>query len=281
MWAKLLNLLRHSDTNESWNQLRFFECTSRRSRDIYRKEYWVDIPECCLIWNWGFSCPRNCDLWHVCAHTSCGTIFDDDHRVIQHAPTPLCRDHIFRLQGMNALHPGPLEFPENSSERNTEEACRLYKVKPPSLNADLFELLLGKTDLSIALQVSLVRGWREGFMLGSNLPNKDHFVRTYVRNPDQRETLKKAMMEEKELGRLHGPVSEPYYDGRWFFNSWVSPYFVIPRTTPKGQPQRWRVIHHLSFHKSGNTELSFNGHINLEEYPTLFPTYLTGAHLIF
>ena len=164
----------------------------------------------------GFSLPENWDLRHVCTHESCGTIFDDDHRVVQHALTPLCSGHIFRLRVMNVLHPEPLEFPENSSEKNTGEACRLYKVKPPSLNADLFELLLGKTDLSIALQVSLVRGWREGFMLGSSLPNKDHFVRTYVRNPDQEQTLRSAMMEEKKLGRLHGPVSEPYYDGRWF-----------------------------------------------------------------
>ena len=84
--------------------------------------------------------------------------------------------------------------------KKTGEASRHYKVKPPSLNADLFEQLLGKTNLSIALQASLVRGWREGFMLSSSLPNKNHFVRTYVRNPDQEQTLRSAMMEEKKLG---------------------------------------------------------------------------------
>ena len=118
-------------------------------------------------------------------------------------------------------------------------------------------------------------------MLGSELPKEDHFVRSYDKGPEQDAALRKAMMKEKELGRLHGPVSSPYYDGRWFCNSWVSPYFVIPKTTPKGQPQMWRVIHHLSFHESGDRALLFNGYIDLYMYPTVFPTYMTGVHSLF
>ena len=59
-------------------------------------------------------------------------------------------------------------------------------------------------------------------MLGSELPKEDHFVKNYAKSPKQDTALRKAMME-KELGRLHGPVSSPYYDGRWFFDTWVSP----------------------------------------------------------
>ena len=105
-------------------------------------------------------------------------------------------------------------------------------------------------------------------------------MRNYGKCPEQDTALRKAMMKETELGRLHGPISSPYH-GRWFVNTWVSPYFVIPKTTPKGQPKKWRVTHHLSFHESGDRALSFNGHIDLETYPTVFPTYMTGVHLAF
>ena len=159
VWRKLLNHLRGTAAiRKCWEQLRFFGCSSERRRDIYRKEYWVDITDCCMIWNWGFRCSNICYAWHVCSHMLCRTVFDDDHRATQHAPTPLCADHIFRLQGMNVLCPDPPKYPENSSVEDTYEACQLYNVKPPSLNADLFETLLEKTDLPADLQASLVRG---------------------------------------------------------------------------------------------------------------------------
>ena len=154
-------------------------------------------------------------------------------------------------------------------------------MKPPGLNADLFERLLTKTDMHVDLQASLVRGWREGFALGSELPETDHFSKSSTKSPEQTAALREAMLKERKLGRLHGPISSPYYDDRWFTNCWVSPHFVIPKTTPKGEPQKWRVIHHLSYHTSGDRARSFNGHINLDAYPTLFPTYMTGVHLVF
>ena len=182
---------------------------------------------------------------------------------------------------MNLLHPTPLQFPENSSEEDTKEACQRFKVRPSELNADLFEHLLGATDISANLQASLVRGWREGFILGSELPKLDHFSKSFTKLPEQKTALREAMLREKRLGRLHGPITSPYYDERWFSNCWVSPHFVIPKKTPKGEPQKWRVIHHLSFHESGNRKLSCNGHINLDAYPTLFPTCMSGVHLVF
>ena len=59
---------------------------------------------------------------------------------------------------MNVLCPDLPKFPDNSSVEDIYEACQLYSVKPPSLNADLFETLLKKTDLAADLQASLVRG---------------------------------------------------------------------------------------------------------------------------
>lgn len=63
-------------------------------------------------------------------------------------------------------------------------------------------------------------------------------------------------------------------------NFYVSSYFVIPKTTPPGMAQKYRLIHHLSFHEDGRAE-SVNGKIDMEKYPTMFPSPLTGAHLIF
>ena len=186
-----------------------------------------------------------------------------------------------KLLGMNTLHPEPVRFPVSSSVANTLEACDIYDIKPPSLNSELFDELLKQTNMAPDLRDSLVRGWREGYDLGSDLPNEDHFVKESVLGCEEVKALAKELYREKKLKRLHGPVPEPYKDNRWFNDSWVSPYFVIPKKTPKGMPQKWRVIHHLSYHNTGSRELSFNGHIDLKEYPTEFPTYLSGAHLVF
>ena len=59
---------------------------------------------------------------------------------------------------MNERHPVPLSFPEPSSVKDTLEACKKYKVKPPSLNADLLETLLKGTTIGYDLQASIVRG---------------------------------------------------------------------------------------------------------------------------
>ena len=78
-----------------------------------------------------------------------------------------------------------------------------------------------------------------------------------------------------------GPLEAPITDKRWFNNSWVSPYFVIPKLTSEGRIKKWLLIHHLSFHVSGSRALSLNGHINSDQFPNLFPTPRSAAHLIF
>ena len=235
-----------------------------------------------MIWNWGFACSHLCSQWHCCSNELCRSIFDDNHRAIQHGPRSRCYGHDVRLLGMNILDPTPLSFPETSSVEDTQNGCRRYKVRPPSLNASLFRDLLKGTALNPDLQASLVRGWKEGFMLGSHLPPSNHFVPEALNRPlEQTEVLRKGLEKEKKLGRLHGPIMEPYYDNRWFKNHWISPYFAIPKKTLKGLPKKWRLIHHLSFHISGEREASFNSHIDINEYPTYFPTAMTGVHLVF
>ena len=98
---------------------------------------------------------------------------------------------------------------------------------------------------------------------------------------EHKKALEAAIEKELKLKRLCGPYPEPIRDGKWFNNAWVSPYFVIPKKSPVGCPRKWRLIHHLSYHTSGDRENSLNGHIDMSKYPTSFPTHLTGAHMIF
>ena len=255
---------------------------SKASCDVYLEEYILKHDDCCRIWNWGFTCSNKCKQWHCCSNDQCRSVFDITHREIQHSPKALCDGHNLRLLGMNNLDPTPLSFPKDSSVENTLEACKIYKIKPPTLNARLFGDLLKQTDMNPKLQASLVRGWKEGFALGSHLPPINHFVPDRENRPlEEKTVLQEGLQKEKSLGRLHGPISKPYHDGRWFKNYWVSPYFAIPKHTPKDSKQKWRLIHHLSYHNSGDRGESLNGHIDIEEYPTYFPTALTGVHLIF
>ena len=244
--------------------------------------------QCCLYWNHGLDCTklrrgsgRECCYLHICSHDNCRTKDDVDHRAIQHPPPSRCHGQERRLQGMNKEYPKPLAFDPRSSDNDTRDACEKYKIKKSNLNADLFEVLLRRTDINPALQASLVRGWREGLNLGSKLPETDHLVECPRMQKEQKDVLRSSIEKEAKLGRLSGPWAKPLKDGRWFKNAWVSPYFVIPKKTAPGAPTRWRLIHHLSFHKSGLRKLSLNGRIDMNEFPICFPTHMTGAHLIF
>ena len=206
---------------------------------------------------------------------------NSSHRAIQHPPEPHCEGHRYRSQGMNKLYPAPLSFHKDSSLEDTKEARRVYGIKPPSLNADLFEALLKTTDINKEQQLSLVRGWREGLDLGAELSNEDQFTEEIALTSAQRRTLANSLQAEVDKRRLKGPLQRPIRDGRWFVNAWVSPYFAIPKKVPPGEKKKWRLIHHLSFHPTGQKELSLYGSIDLNQYPTCFPTHLSGAHLIF
>ena len=140
--------------------------------------------------------------------------------------------------GINKIHPSPIPINHLSSEAETLEACKIYSVKPPPLNADLFEKLLRQTDINEELQVSLVRGWREGFDLGSELPEEDPIVDSRIAENEHSEVLRANIDRELELRRLCGPYKQPVQDIKWFSHAWVSPYFVIPKKTPVGEPQK-------------------------------------------
>ena len=111
---------------------------------------------------------------------------------------------------MNTLHPDPITFHEDSSEKGTLEACAKYNVQPPPLNADLFELLLHKTSINQALQKSLIRGWREGLELGSNIPQIDHLVESQNMEGEQLEVLRKTLKKEIDHKRLVGTLESHF-----------------------------------------------------------------------
>ena len=134
-------------------------------------------------------------------------------------PVTSCLGHIKRLEGINAAFPEPVPLDPRASKEDTLDACKQYKVKPPSLNADLCRSLLADSDMAQPLQDSLVLGWEAGFDLGSELDDIDHFVSPYVLEKDQEETLKAGLLAEVKLGRMVGPLMTPISDGRWFRNS--------------------------------------------------------------
>ena len=129
---------------------------------------------------------------------------------------------------MSILFPQPLKFDERSSVEDTLAAYEKYDIEPPSLNANRLEALLRKTEINEKVQASVVRGWREGFDLGSKLPDEDHFSAAPRIDETREEVLRAGLEAETKLKRLHGPLDEPITNDRWFSNSWVSPYFVIP-----------------------------------------------------
>ena len=112
--------------------------------------------------------------------------------------------------------------------------------------------------------------WREGFDLGSKLPDEDHFSAAPRIDETRRDPT--SRIRGRNQFEAIAWTDEPITNDRWFSNSWVSPYFVIPESTPEGEKQKWRLIHHLSFHSSGYRTKSLNGHIDISEFPTLFPT---------
>ena len=91
----------------------------------------------------------------------------------------------------------------------------------------------------------------------------------------------KRLLAEVELGLMGGPLEKPIADDHWFLNSWVSPYFVIPKLTTEDQIKKWRLLHHLSFHVLASRALSLNGHIDIDRFPHLFQIPRSAAHLIF
>ena len=101
---------------------------------------------------------------------------------------------------MNKLYPKPLAFDPRSSDNDTREACEKYKIKKSNLNADLFEVLLRRTDINPALQSSLVRGWREGLNLGSKLPDTDHLVESSSMAKEQKDILRSSDKKEANVG---------------------------------------------------------------------------------
>ena len=129
-------------------------------------------------------------------------------------PTTTCLGHVTKLEGINAAFPEAIPLDARSSKSDTLEACRRYKVKPPSLNADLCRSLLAKTDISEPLQNSVVQGWEAGFDLGSELEDTNHFAPSWTFAQEQVEVLRAGLLAEVKLGRMVDPLNTAIKDER-------------------------------------------------------------------
>ena len=159
-------------------------------------------------------CPRA----HACCFDTCRTLFQPhtSHRAIQHTAPSQCTNWLDSFEGMNVVHPEPLSFDSRSTVVDTRAACQTYGVKLPELNSTLFEELLERTTITAEMQKSLVRGWREGFDLGSDLPNEDHLAKPPILDETQQAVLREGLESEVRQGRMIGPLSKPLADGKWF-----------------------------------------------------------------
>ena len=186
----------------------------------YREEYTLSESECCHYWNMGLHCDETfCQFYHACCFISCRTIFHRSHRAIQHTGVSRCSKWIDSLEGRNIVHPIPLVYDSRSSEEDTLEAGKKYNVKPPSLNAELFDSLLKKTYIDENTRDRLVRGWREGFDLGSNLPVENNMVKSPKLDETQKTVLRDGLETEVRLKRMIGPLDKPTKEEKWFKTS--------------------------------------------------------------
>ena len=90
----------------------------------------------------------------------------------------------------------------------------MYKVKLPALNADLFSELLYETDINKPLQDSLVRGWRVGFFLGSELPEENHLAKPPILDETKENVLREGLRTEVHRGKMVGPLGKRLSDNR-------------------------------------------------------------------
>ena len=75
-------------------------------------------------------------------------------------------------------------------------------------------------------------------------------------------------------------VGDSYPTGPLFKRFFISPMYTIAKKQLIGQPQKWRLIHNLSFHRQGR-HMSVNAGIPPGDFPVDYPTVTTAAHLLF
>ena len=125
----------------------------------------------------------------------------------------------------------------------------------------------------------LYRTITEGVNLGFREQPLNHTPPTRTRSDEECLLLGEQYATECALGRTV-LVGKARPEGPLFQHFYVSPMYTIPKKRLIGQPQKWRLIHNLSFHCAGR-HMSVNEGISNKDFPVTYPSVTTAAHLLF
>ena len=173
----------------------------------------------------------------------------------------------------------PTDFPTGSSRRRTLQACKRWKVAPCPLDSEYWRETLRQEGFPFEFQTWLYRSITEGVNLGFREQPSNHQPPFRSSTDEERTLLAEQYRQECALGRTVR-VGEAQPSGPLFSCFYVSPMYTIPKKQLVGQPQKWRLIHNLSFNRAGR-DRSVNGGIPLAHFPVDYPTVTTAAHLLF
>ena len=173
----------------------------------------------------------------------------------------------------------PTNFPLKSNVRCTKDACERWKVAPCPLNAEYWREALRTEGFPVEFQLWLYRSITEGVNLGFHNQPSDHTPPERKRSEEECRLLADQYASECALGRTVR-VGYSYPTGPLFDCFFISPMYTIPKKQIIGQPQKWRLIHNLSYHRHGR-QWSVNAGIPPSHFPVDYPTVASAAHLLF
>ena len=88
----------------------------------------------------------------------------------------------------------------------------------------------------------LIRGLSSGFRIGCAATKRSRAPRRILRSAALHPAaVDEFLSAEMAAGRVLGPLPDDAVEALW-----ISPFEVIPKNTPPGQPQKWRLIVNLS-----------------------------------
>jgi len=164
---------------------------------------------------------------------------------------------------------GTFYWPANSSEELTTLCLTTFGAAKSPLDADVWQSYL--TDFPDPLVVdNVVRGLREGFMVGYGAERYDVYVKARSRKPEEIKLIATEFCAEREEGRMVGPFTRLPAIGPCEFLH-LSPTFAISK--PDGSSRR---IDNLSWPPGD----SVNDFVNKDEFPVDFATVDSVARTI-
>ena len=159
----------------------------------------------------------------------------------------------------------PTDFPHRSTIRGTKDACEKWKVAPCPLNSEYWRETLRAEGFPLEFQTWLYRSITEGVNLGFCEQPLDHTPPERNRSEEECRLLAEQYRSECALGRTVR-VGDSHPTGPLFTRFYASPMYTIPKKQLIGQPQKWRLIHNLSFHWQGRHR-SVNAGIPQSHFP--------------